>query len=86
MTVSQIQFVKDNFFNLSTLIALLSFIIYQAKWQAHVDEHIDNQRIHIEYKSIVNDFTPRTEIDTRLDIMQKSLERIEAKMDDKQDK
>ena len=86
MTAPQKQFVRDNFFNLSTFIALLSFIVYQSRWQAHVDSHIEDQNIHMQYQELVRGFTPRVEIDSRLDIMQKSLERIESKMDNKKDK
>lgn len=86
MTIPQRNFLRDNFFNLSTFIAILSFIIYQSRWQAHVDAHIDNKELHIEYQELVDGFAPRVEIDNRLEIMQKSLERIESKMDNKKDK
>ena len=56
MTLPQKTFVKTNIFNISTLLAVLGFIIYQARWQETVDNHINDIEIHMPYSEKVSTF------------------------------
>jgi len=80
MTAIQQQFWKNNVISLSTLITVLSFIVYQAKWQAKVDEHMNDTSVHIPFEKKIQIFVPRVEIDARLIGIEKALARIENKI------
>ena len=77
MTDKASNFIKDNLFNVSTLLAVLAFIIYQSQWQNHVEEHIQDDGIHMKFERKIEVFVPRMELDERLRNMEKSLQRIE---------
>lgn len=81
MTHQQKSYVKHNIFNISTLLTLLGFIVYQARWQEHVDAHIEDTSIHMRFEQKIEVFVPRIELDSRLNNMEKSLKRIEDKID-----
>ena len=84
MTVQQKNFVKNNFpmwINLTTLTALLSFIIYQSRWQEKVDTHISDQSLHISFEKRIQIFVPRVEIDARLSNIASSQEKLDKKQD-----
>ena len=84
MTVQQKNFVKNNFpmwINLTTLTALLSFIIYQSRWQEKVDTHISDQSLHISFEKRIQVFVPRIELDKRLSNIENSQEKLENKQD-----
>ena len=87
MTVSQKNWWKNNLFNVSTLIAMLTFIVVQAKWQEHVDGHIGDESVHMKFEKKIEIFVPRIELDGRIENiekanarMEKSLIRIEEKL------
>jgi len=81
MTVQQTSFLKNNIFNLSTLFAVLGFIIYQARWQEKVDVHINDKSMHQEFKEQVQIFVPRIELDSKFKSISDQLDRIEKKLD-----
>ena len=84
MTVAQKNFVKYNFpmwINLTTLTAILSFIIYQSRWQEYVDNHIDDKSIHMQFEKKIQIFVPRIELDKRLSNIERSQEKLENKQD-----
>ena len=81
MTAQQSSFLKNNIFNLSTLIAVLGFIIYQARWQEKVDVHINDKSMHQEFKEQVQIFVPRIELDSKFESISDQLDRIEKKLD-----
>ena len=84
MTVAQKNFIKNNFpmwINLTTLTAILSFIIYQSRWQEYVDNHIDDKSIHMQFERRIEVFVPRIEIDSRLSNIESSQEKLDKKQD-----
>jgi len=84
MTVAQKNFVKYNipsWINLTTLTAILSFIIYQSRWQEKVDAHIIDQSIHMQFEKKIQVFVPRVEIDARLSNIERSQEKLDKKQD-----
>lgn len=72
MTVQQKTYVKHNIFNISTLLAMLTFIIYQARWQEHVDAHIEDDSVHMKFEQKIQVFVPRIELDSRLNNIEQS--------------
>ena len=84
MTVAQKSFIKYNipsWINLTTLTAILGFIIYQSKWQEHVDNHIDDKSIHMQFEKKIQIFVPRVELDSRLSNIESSQEKLDKKQD-----
>ena len=84
MTVQQKTFVKHNlpiWINLTTLFALISFVIYQSRWQEHVDNHIDDKSKHMTFEKRIQVFVPRIELDKRLSNIENSQEKLENKQD-----
>jgi len=81
MTAQQSSFLKNNIFNLSTLIAVLGFIIYQARWQEKVDVHINDESIHMKFEKKIQVFVPRIELDSKFESISDQLDRIEKKLD-----
>ena len=80
MTQSQKNWWKNNLFNVSTLIAMLAFIVVQARWQETVDIHMVNKDIHMTFEKKSATFVPRVELDVRLKNIEDSLTRIEKKL------
>jgi len=79
MSTADRAFIKYNiptWINLSTLIAIVAFIIYQSKWQQTVDSHIQDKSIHVETSNNMLIFVPRIELDKRLYNIEKSQEKI----------
>ena len=84
MTAEQKQFIKYNigsWINLTTLFAVISFVIYQSRWQEHVDNHIDDKSKHMTFEKRIQVFVPRIELDKRLSNIENSQEKLEQKQD-----
>lgn len=84
MTVAQKSFIKNNipsWINVTTLMVVVSFVIYQSRWQEKVDTHIYNESIHIPFEKKIQIFVPRVEIDSRLSNIESSQKRQDAKQD-----
>jgi hypothetical protein len=91
MSDQNISFLKSNWLTFSNIVVLVSFIIYQARWQQRVDIEIkeleksfiihdlDNEK-HRPLGSSIQLFVPRTELDKRLENIEKTLEKIEKKL------
>ena len=70
---------------------MLSFIVYQAKWQQRVDDeiremqrsviqhHADKDQ-HLPFKDKIELFVPRPELEGRLLNIEKTLEKIDKKL------
>lgn len=81
MTVQQKNYVKHNVFNVSTLIAVIGFIIYQAGWQSTVDAHMLNESVHMKFEKKIQIFVPRVELTSEFKNLKDQLTRIEGKLD-----
>lgn len=84
MTVAQKHFIKHNipsWINVTTLIVIISFIIYQSRWQEQVDSHIKNESIHMQFEKKIQVFVPRIELDKRL----QNIEDLQKRQDKKSD-
>jgi hypothetical protein len=91
MSDQNISFLKANWLTFSNIVVLVSFIVYQARWQQKVDIEIkdleksfiihysDNEK-HQSVKEKIQMFVPRTELDKRLENIEKTLEKIEKKL------
>jgi len=77
MTDKASNFIKDHLFNVSTLLAVLTFIVYHERGHEKIDLHIEDQSIHMKFERKIEVFVPRMELDERLKNMEKSLQRIE---------
>ena len=75
------NYVKFNAIPLTTLLAVLSFIIYQSRRQAEVDTHIKDKQIHMPFEKKIEVFVPRVELNSRMENIEKTLVRIENKID-----
>ena len=62
MTVATKNWLKTNLFNLSTLLAMLTFIVIQAQRQERVDIHIEDGSVHMPFEKKIEIFVPRTDI------------------------
>jgi hypothetical protein len=91
MSESNNTFIKKNWLTFSNIIVLLSFIVYQAKWQQKVDsemremqrsliEHHADKDQHLPFKDKIELFVPRTELEGRLMRIEKTLENIDKKL------
>lgn len=91
MSESNNTFIKKNWLTFSNIIVLLSFIVYQAKWQQRVDsemremhrsviEHHADKDQHLPFKDKIELFVPRTELEGRLMRIEKTLENIDKKL------
>ena len=91
MSDQNISFLKANWLTFSNIVVLVSFIIYQARWQQRVDieikelktsviKHHSDKDEHMPFKDKINVFVPRTELDKRLENIEKTLEKIEQKL------
>jgi hypothetical protein len=84
MTVAQKSFIKNNipsWINVTTLMVVVSFVVYQSRWQEKVDTHIFNESIHIPFEKKIQIFVPRIELDSRLSNIEASQKRQDAKQD-----
>ena len=84
MTVAQKNFIKNNipsWINVTTLMVVVSFVIYQSRWQEKVDTHISDQSLHISFEKKIQVFVPRVEIDARLSNIERSQEKLDKKQD-----
>jgi len=85
------DFIRKNWLTFSNVVVLVSFIIYQARWQQRVDSeilelktsvirhHADKDQ-HMPFKDKIELFVPRTELERRLESIEKTLEKIEKKL------
>jgi hypothetical protein len=85
------DFIRNNWLTFSNVVVLVSFIIYQARWQQKVDSeflelktsvikhHADTDK-HMPFKDKIELFVPRTELERRLESIEKTLEKIEKKL------
>lgn len=76
-----------NIFSFSTLVVVLSFVIYQSKWQQKVDEHIVsferhqvNKTLHMPLQDKINLFVPRVELDNRLKNIEELLKDLKTEL------
>ena len=88
MTVEQKNFLKQNWLTATNLVFLVAIIINQAKWQQQVDNkiiefdrHMNNEIQHMPFQEKIEVFVPRIELDSRLLVIEKTLQKIEAKLD-----
>lgn len=91
MSESNTEFIKKNWLTFSNVVVLISFIIYQARWQQKVDQeiselqksvishHADTNQ-HMPFKDKIELFVPRIELDARLKSMEQMLEKIDKKI------
>ena len=91
MSESNTEFIKKNWLTFSNVIVLISFIIYQARWQQKVDQeiselqksvisHHSDTNQHMPFKDKIELFVPRIELDARLRGIEQILEKIESKI------
>ena len=85
------DFIRKNWLTFSNVVVLVSFIIYQARWQQRVDSeilelktsvirhHADEDQ-HMPFKDKIELFVPRTELERRLESIEKTLEKIDKKL------
>jgi hypothetical protein len=85
------DFIRKNWLTFSNIVVLVSFIIYQARWQQRVDSeilelktsvikhHSDNDA-HMPFKDKIELFVPRTELERRLESIEKTLDKIDKKL------
>jgi len=83
MTAYQKNYIKLNAIPFTTLIVVISFIVYQSRWQSEVDSHITDSSIHMELEREIQIFVPRAELEGKMDRFIKQLDRIEDKLDKK---
>lgn len=87
------DFIRKNWLTFSNIVVLISFIIYQARWQQKIDievheiqksviEHHADKDQHLPFKDKIELFIPRTELEGLLKNVIKQLDNIEAKLDD----
>jgi len=92
MRESNTDFIKKNWLSFSNVVVLITFIIYQARWQQKVDGelrelqassimHKSDSEKHQSVKDKIEMFVPRTELDGRLKAIENILEKIEKKLD-----
>lgn len=85
------DFIRKNWLTFSNIVVLVSFIIYQARWQQRVDseilelktsviKHHSDKDEHMPFKDKIDVFVPRTELERRLESIEKTLEKIEKKL------
>jgi aspartyl/asparaginyl-tRNA synthetase len=84
MTVPQKDYFKNNWITFANLILLLGIIVQQSRWQQRIEIGIDefnlhknNTELHMPFKEQVQLFTPRYEIDRRLDNIERTVLKIE---------
>jgi len=82
---------KKNWLTFSNVVVLVSFMLYQAKWQERVDSQISSLQIEVAKHTSDKDahrplgtsiqlFVPRTELDGRLESIMRTLEKIDKKL------
>ena len=77
------QYIKQNLFSISTLIVLIGFVVQQSKWQENIESRVHYLEIHAKDKEIhmpivdkIRLFIPRTEMNGRLENIDKNLDEI----------
>ena len=78
MTVLTNHYIKLNAIPLTTLFTVLSFIVYQSRWQSKVDNHIEDSSLHMPFERKIEVFVPRVELDGRIENIEKSQEEIQV--------
>ena len=78
MTVSTNHYIKLNVIPLTTLLTVISFIVYQSRWQSTVDNHIEDKSLHMPFERKIEVFVPRVELDGRIENIEKSQEEIQV--------
>lgn len=88
MSEKNIEFIKVNVISVTTLIAVIVIFIQQAQWQKSVEinqenfqAHMEDKILHMPFEKSIEVFVPRVELDGRMNNMQNSLNKIEAKLD-----
>jgi hypothetical protein len=85
------DFIRKNWLTFSNVVVLVSFIIYQARWQQRVDseilelktsviKHHSDKDAHMPFKDKIELFVPRTELERRLESIEKIVEKIDKKL------
>ena len=85
------DFIRKNWLTFSNIVVLVSFIIYQARWQQRVDseiielktsviKHHADKDEHMPFKDKIELFVPRTELERRLQSIENTLEKIDKKL------
>ena len=87
MTIQQKNYIKDNWMTLANLVILLTLVWNTSRWQQGVEKDIDalkehtiNETLHMPFEKKIQVFVPRIELDSRLENMEKTLKRIEDKI------
>ena len=78
MTVPQKSWIKNNLFNISTLLAVFTFIIYQARWQEKVDVHIEDNSIHMKFQDKIKTFVLKQHYDENQAEIKEDVKEIKA--------
>jgi hypothetical protein len=92
MTVQQKNYLKSNWMTLANLILLLTlsfrvgFLISNLenginKNKVNIIEHKQDFSVHMPFEKKIEVFVPRVELDGRIENIEKSLIRIEKKLD-----
>lgn len=92
MSESNNDFIRKNWLTFSNIVVLVSFIIYQARWQQKVDidlsevrssviQHHSDKDQHLPFKDKIELFVPRTELEGILKNIERKLDKIEKKLD-----
>jgi hypothetical protein len=91
MSTENVAYIKKNWLTFSNIVVLVSFMMYQAKWQERVDsqimelqqdvsKHIMDREAHQPLKDRIEIFMPRNEIQGILKSIESSLDKIESKL------
>jgi len=87
MTTSQRNILRD-LLQPAILLFLIGVFVQQIRWQEKmnnrmdkVEEHVENQVLHMPFDKTSIIFVPRVELDSRMNNMQHSLDKIEGKLD-----
>ena len=88
MTKEQSNYFKNNWISFSTLVVVVGFVIQQSQWQqkidSHVkqfDDHVESRTMHVPFEEKIKTFVPRVELDSRLQSIEKALNKIDLKLD-----
>ena len=77
------QYLKQNLFSISTLIVLIGFVVQQSKWQENIESrvhylemHAADKEVHMPSSVKFKTFIPRTELNGRLENIDKNIDEI----------
>lgn len=78
----------NRYITVGNMLLLLGVIVQVAQWQQSVDDklerfeqHIKDTEMHMPFREKVQTFVPRSELDHRLENIERALIKIEEKLD-----